>query len=264
MPMRRLLQQPLLWFLLIGVLLFAADELLSVDRVDIYAGPDLQRRLGNLWQTQTGQPAKAQELESLVNNWIEEEVLYREALRLGLDEEDTIIRRRLIQKIKFIAEAEPIATPGTTVLQLFYEQHIEDYTLPKRYSFRQLYFQTLDAANAALLQIEQGAIAERFGETSMLGTSYAYRSGLELNAAFGLGFADRIDGFDANVWRGPVISGFGYHLIEIVAFHSPEQTPFTAAAAQVAMDYRQVQQETARQSYIEQLMSRYSIIREAR
>ena len=262
--MRRLPRQPLLWFVVIGGLLFIIDSLYLVDRNEIHVSAALENRLGLLWQTQTGLVASPEELDSLVNNWIEEEVLYQEALRLGLDQEDSIIRRRLVQKLNFIAESEPSIEPETATLQAYYSDHIEAYTLPIRYSFRQLYFSQRAAAGKALEQIIAGADFAGLGEASMLSPSYAFRSALDINATFGFGFTDQINPLQTNSWQGPLQSGFGFHLLYLTALHSQEITPFPAIEQQVRMDYQEYQKENARQLYLERLLEQYRITVESR
>ena len=104
--MIKLPRQPLLWFAIAGVLLFVIDARIVTDRKQIIVTTAQQQRLATLWETQTGAMASPKELSSLISNWIQEEILYREALRLGLDEQDSIVRRRLIQKLGFIAESD--------------------------------------------------------------------------------------------------------------------------------------------------------------
>ena len=87
MALGSILKQPLLWFSLIGALLFLADSRLKEERSEIIVTPTLRDRLANLWTTQTGLIASEAEINSLLENWLKEEVLYREALRLGLDQE---------------------------------------------------------------------------------------------------------------------------------------------------------------------------------
>ena len=215
MALGSILKQPLLWFSLIGALLFLADSRLTEERTEIIITPSLRDRLTNLWTTQTGLSASEAEIDSLVENWVKEEVLYQEALRLGLDQEDTIVRRHLVQKLSFIAESEPLPTPEASELEAFYQENIRDYTLPIRYSFQQLYFQSQESADNALGQINEGTEAKGFGESSMLNPTYAYRTALDLNATFGTGFADQLASLLIENWDGPVQSGFGYHLIFI-------------------------------------------------
>ena len=262
--MNRWLRQPLLWFALVGVFLFVVDARFSIDRSEILVSVAQQERLATLWQTQTGLTASTEELSALVDSWIREEVLYREALRLGLDVEDTIIRRRLVQKLGFIAESEPVEIPTDAELQAYYRDNLADYTLPVRYSFRQRYFQTFEAAEQALEQIKQGRDASEFGESTMLNADYAYRSVLDLNTNFGIGFADNLVGLSVGLWEGPLHSGLGFHLVQLTALHPAENSPFPSVRTQVAMDYQQVRQVNAREDYIDELINRYTIIRESR
>ena len=258
--MSGLIRQPLLWFALIGIALFVADARFSAGRGEIYVSSALKDRLGALWTTQTGLIATEPELDSLVQNWIREEVLYREALRLGLDQEDSIVRRRLIQKLSFIAETEQAVAPEISTLESFYRNNIDDYTLPKRYSFRQLYFESLSSAEEALRNIEIGQDASSLGEPTMLNASYAYRSEIDLNATFGFGFSDQLQDLEVAKWQGPIRSGFGYHLVEITLVEPEQASPFAAVQQQVAMDYRQYQQDSAREAFVVNLMDQYTIV----
>jgi hypothetical protein len=262
--MQSILKQPLLWFFVIGSLLFAVDSFFSENRNEIYVSAALQDRLGLLWETQTGLTASTEELDSLVNNWIQEEVLYQEALRLGLDQEDSIIRRRLVQKLNFIAESDPQPEPEEAGLEFFYQSSLGNYTLPTRYSFRQLYFTQRSEALTALEQIAGGQPANEFGETSMLSSNYAYRSALDLNATLGSGFVEQLQDIETSRWQGPIESGFGSHLIFLTNIHPQEVTPFSAIQEQVLLDYRQYQQENARQLYLDNLLNEYEIMVEAR
>ncbi len=255
-----LLKQPLLWFLAIGLALFAADGLIPENRDEIVITSALRDRLATLWTTQTGLTATEAELNSLVDNWLKEEVLYREALRLGLDREDSIVRRRLVQKLGFIAESEAIATPEPVELEAFHRENIEDYTLPVRYSFRHLYFQRRAAAENALARINEGAAAREFGEPTMLNPTYAYRSALDLNATFGGGFDGQLATLTAGSWQGPVQSGFGFHLVLVEAVHPSEVTPLEGIRQQVLQDLQRARQLRARDAYVENLLEEYTIV----
>jgi hypothetical protein len=259
-----LIRQPLVWFALIGIALFVADSRFSVGRSEIYVSTGLQDRLAALWTTQTGLIATEAELDSLLQNWIRDEVLYQEALRLGLDQEDSIVRRRLVQKLSFIAETEQTLAPEIATLETFYRNNIDDYTLPKRYSFRQLYFESLGSAEQALRDIGLGHDTSGLGDPTMLNASYAYRSAIDLNATFGFGFPDQLQGLEIAKWQGPIRSGFGYHLIQTTSVEPEQTSPFATVQQQVAIDYRQYQQENARDAFVINLMDQYTIVVEQR
>jgi peptidyl-prolyl cis-trans isomerase C len=261
--MIKLLRQPLLWFAIAGFLLFVIDARIVTDRKQIIVTTAQQQRLATLWETQTGAMASPKELSSLISSWIQEEILYREALRLGLDEQDSIVRRRLIQKLGFIAESDSEELPDVAVLRSFYQQQIDDYTLPVRYSFRQLYFRLESDAVATLSKIEGGGSINELGESSMLNAEYSYRSVLDINATFGANFADHFPTLHLNAWEGPLSSGFGFHLVQIVSVHEAEITPYNIVQNQVIMDYQRYQQEASRNKYTEELTDQYIVVIES-
>tara|TARA_Y100000588_G_scaffold15071_1_gene16156 strand:+ start:486 stop:1277 length:792 start_codon:yes stop_codon:yes gene_type:complete len=255
-----ILKQPLFWFIGIGALLFFADNQLADTRNEIIINDALRSRLSALWTTQTGLTASEAELDALTDNWLREEVMYQEALRLGLDQEDSIVRRRLIQKLGFIAESEPLPAPKEGDVESFYQSNIENYTLPIRYSFQHKYFRTIATAETALTQITSGTPAQNFGEASMLNPSYAYRSALDLNATFGVGFANNIASLPEGSWQGPVQSGFGFHLILINTIHPEQVTPLNLIEEQVFQDFQRSRQLQTRDAYIENLLEEYRVI----
>ena len=259
-----LLKQPLLWFLVIGLALFIVDSRTPEDRTEIVITSALRDRLASLWTTQTGLIATEAELNALVSNWLKEEVLYREALRLGLDREDSIVRRRLVQKLGFIAESETTPAPEQGELEAFYREHIDDYTLPVRYSFQHLYFLQRANAENALGRIDEGAAAQEFGEPTMLNPVYAYRSALDLNATFGAGFASQLEVLTEGSWQGPVQSGFGFHLVRINAIHPGQVTPIDSIRQQVSQDFQRARQLQTRDAYVENLLEEYTIVVESR
>ena len=111
--------------MLVGSLLFLLDSLARSDRQIIVVSAAQQQRLSTLWESQTGSSATPEQLDSLVSNWIEQEILYQEALRLGLDHEDSIVRRRMIQKLSFIAESDPSGTEAEVSLEDYYQQNLK-------------------------------------------------------------------------------------------------------------------------------------------
>lgn len=259
-----LFKQPLIWFALIGLALFVIDGQFTVNRNEVFVSSALRDRLGTLWLTQTGQAASATELDALVENWIQEEVLYQEALRLGLDQDDSIVRRRLVQKLSFIAESEESPAPEYEDLLAYYQANLQDYTLPVRYSFQQLFFSQAIQAEQALTALANGANPRDLGESSMLNPGYAYRSALDLNATFGAGFADQLTELETGLWQGPVQSGFGLHLVLLNAVHAEQISPFDTIQRQVTEDYHRYQQLNARNAYIDNLLQEYTITVETR
>ena len=95
-------REPLVWFLVTGVLLFAGNSYLNPPREGIVVDSQLRAQLASLWQTQMGREPSSSERESILQSWLEEELLYREAVRMNLADDDVIVRRRLVQKLEFL------------------------------------------------------------------------------------------------------------------------------------------------------------------
>ncbi|MDF1765506.1 MAG: peptidylprolyl isomerase [Gammaproteobacteria bacterium] len=252
-------RQPLVWFLCLSGALFIADAGTSDQTESLVVTPAVRARIALLWETQMGTEPSASELESLIAGWIEEEVLYREALRLGLDREDSIIRRRLVQKLNFIAESDPVTEPEDATLLAFYNDNLEDFILPERLTFRQLTFRQEASAQAALVALSSGADAATLGESTMLNRAYSYRSALDINSTFGMGFASRLDKALVGTWQGPVKSSFGFHLVLLTGVEPEQATPFSAARSKVISDYQQANKQHARQRYLENLINNTEI-----
>src|SRR3990170_2782469 len=143
--MKRWLREPLVHFLLIGLLLFAVYTVLnpgqerSLNRI-VLTEDDL-RQLQIAFTAQWQRPPSPEELARLVNSKVREEILYREALALGLDKEDTIVKRRMAQKMEFLAEdLSDLREPTTEEMRAWFEKNSQRFALPSRTTFRHLYF----------------------------------------------------------------------------------------------------------------------------
>ena len=145
--LRRWLREPLLHFLLLGVALFAVYASTQHGRGGVESSKQIALSLDDLrqldlyFESQWQRPPTPEEFDRLVENKVQEEVLYREALVMGLDKDDTIVKRRMAQKMQFLAEDVAAARePTTPELKSWYEQHSEKFAQPSRFSFRHLYF----------------------------------------------------------------------------------------------------------------------------
>ena len=121
-------------FFIIGILLYVIDiGLNSYDEKEIYISDQEIISLVSAWKSQVGRNPTDDEIVRIINNLVEEEILYREALNLGLDQDDKIIKRRLAQKISFLREETSIAPPKPSELQKFFEENLESYIFPERF-----------------------------------------------------------------------------------------------------------------------------------
>lgn len=254
------MREPLLWFFLIGVILFGADNYFSGQEKAVLVDERVRDRLNNLWQVQTGSPASKEELDSLVQNWIREEVLFREAKRLGLDRDDSIVRRRLVQKLGFLVEEVEAEEDQRRAMQKYYVDHIEKYSLPVRYSFAQIFFSDNSRAAEIKLNIEQGADWRDLSETSMLSDRYVSRNEMEIAAIFGRGFSTHLYSFVQGKWVGPIRSSFGFHLIRLERILPTEITPLAYIESKVFADYLQYRREAEMEEYFQDLLGKYEIV----
>ena len=153
--MKRFLREPLIHFLLIGAVIFSVYHYVQPDRGIAPSSKQIQLSLDELgqltvlFQSQWRREPTPEEFRHLVENKVEEEVLYREALAMGLDKDDTIVRRRMAQKMHFLAEDVAAARePTTAELKAWYAKNNDKFTMPQRLSFRHLYFSLTVAATA--------------------------------------------------------------------------------------------------------------------
>ena len=263
--MKTLLRDPLVLFLALGAAIFWIAALGSGDngKALIEVGEQDLNRLSDQWQAQMGRPPTRQELDGLIEQFIREEAYFREAKRLSLDEGDIIVRRRLVQKLRFLTE--DIATgqpPAEAELLAYYEANAERYRQPTRYTFSHRYFSTdrrADAQADARAALADGNIA---GDPFMLQRSYAARSAREIGNLFGTAFAEELSALDPrDRWQGPIRSAYGWHLVKLEARLPEMLPPYGEVANQVAGDLNMQRRERANEAYYENLLKRYEVLR---
>lgn len=257
------IRDPLVIFLLVGAaIFFAADWFGEADipyTIEV-SEQDIQR-LSDQWQMQMRRPPSSRELAGLVEQFVKEEIYYREARRLGLDANDTIVRRRMVQKLTFLTEDIATAVaPAEAELRAYYQDNIDAYRLPERISFRHRYFSADRRENA---QVDaQAALAdlEMAGDPFMLQREYAQRSAREIRDLFGRDFADSIMQLDVSgQWQGPIQSAYGWHTVMITNRLPAAVEPFEKVLDRVVSDAQQATRQAANAAYYEELESRYQI-----
>jgi parvulin-like peptidyl-prolyl isomerase len=263
------LREPLLHFVVIGAVLFAVTALRQKQtehaEIRITAGEVAQ--LAAFWETQAQRRPTAQELQALIEERIDEEVLAREAVRLGLDRDDVIVRRRLAQKMAFVSDdLAVVAEPEENVLREYFAAHREAYTTPDLYALRHVYLnpdrhETLDAdAQRALQKLARGANANEVGDPFMLPLELADVSRDDIARDFGSYFADAVTGSTPGSWSGPVRSPFGVHLVKLES-HTPPSTPnFADVRDRVREAYLAQQQRAANAALRTKLRRQYQIV----
>jgi len=256
---KQLLKSHVFWFVALGVLIFVVDEQLSDPLDTIVVDAALERNVAALWAAQVQREPTADELASLVQDWIAEEIWYRESMRLNLSEGDEIIRRRMIQKMQFIAEQEAAITPTTEELLGYYETNQSRYELPSTVSFEHLQFQSRDMAIAAL---SAGDSPQTMAQSSMLSRVNARQSLREIASTFGPDFTRSLEMLEvAENWQGPIQSAFGWHLVKVLELNAPTLAPFEDIRTELGADYVYDARMKAQEAFIDKVRPSYDIVR---
>ncbi len=234
--MNKLLRDPLSHFLAIGMVLFALSFWLGrpaedTSRVIHISAGDVEG-IKTIWAKTRFRPPTEVELEGLIESRIKEEILYREALALGLSEDDTVIRRRLAQKIEFLSEGliDP-GEPSDSDLETYLAANPEQFQEPARISFEHVYLnpeqrgKNLNQDAKALLGSFQNGDASvdahNAGDPILLDTRFDLVSQVSMASTFGKEFAEGVMPLPQGQWQGPVRSGYGLHLIYV---HERQET----------------------------------------
>ena len=260
-----MLKDPLWLFLLFGGLLFGLANWQDEERVIQVTDGDVQRVLAQ-WQQQMRRPPSATERQSLIDQFIQDEAYYQEALRLGLDSNDTIVRRRLIQKLTFLTEDLAASQPATEEeLAAFYQENLQRYKIPELFTFRHIYFSTDRPAttpeNSPRVMAQRAVLDPTLaGDPFMLATRYAGRSQREIGDLFGQMFAEQLGELTAQTgWQGPIRSAYGWHAILLEKREPSRARPLESIGEKLLADWRQAQRTAANAAYLKQLLASYEV-----
>ncbi len=269
----RLFKEPLVQFLLLGAGLFLAYALFTpqpeVPREQIVVDRPVVRSLEAAFEAVWNRPPTASERQGLIDDYLAEEVLYREAQKLGLDQDDVVIRRRMRQKMQFLLQDSlALAPPDESALRAFYEAEQERYREPDRHSFQQLFLGARQGSEEAArwealavrLNGAEPSELEQLAQPSLLPPRMVSARPAAIDRIFGAGFAKKIEGLESGRWSGPVTSPYGWHLIWVEAVDSGGQPSFETVRAQVERDLAYQRQQEAEAALIERLKQQYEIV----
>jgi len=273
--LERLIREPLVHFLVLGALLFLWADLLGsgvgAREQSIVVGQDDVARLAEQWEAQYGNPPSAAQIQALIENHVRDEILYREALELGLDRDDLIIRRRLIQKLRFLSEGlARSAEPSEAELAEFYTGHLTRYTQPAKMTFQHVYFsrdQRGDTARVdafAVLETLSAETAEvsawrSLGDPFMLQREYAGRDDREIAELFGPDFASALEQIEPGSWGGPVPSSYGWHAVRVRERRPEVVLGLSEIREQVLADYIAQRRTETDAGLLEELRKKYVV-----
>jgi len=276
--MKRLLREPLIHFLLIGAALFAAYRFLQPARSaapsskEIQLSADELAQLAVLFQSQWRRDPTTEEFGRLVEQKVQSEVLYREALALGLNQNDEIVKRRMAQKMQFLAEDVAAARePATEELKGWYAKNAVKFAMPKRLSFRHLYFtpdrrgsHTRDDAAKLLAQLtgqpQQVKLPESSADPFMFQEYYRDRATDYLGKEFGPQFALAVEKLLEGSWQGPIESGFGWHLVFVDTVIPGRVPEFEEIEADVKTAWLGEQKALAWDKAYKEMRAKYTVL----
>ena len=268
MKLKRLASEPLLHFLVLGVLLFGLfswandDNMRAPDEIVIDAAriAAIESQFQRVWQ----RPPTPDEKAGLVDNWIREEILYREGVALGLDQNDPVLRRRVAQKMEFISEGLVNSPPTEEQLQAWYEDNADAYRLDPRFSFRQVYFNpsargdSLEATLQGTLEaLQSGEVPA--GDPTLLPAGLDDAAFAEVRRTFGQPFAEALVDLPVGTWVGPIESGFGRHLVRIEDRQDARLAAFDEVRAAVERDFLANRERETKDAFYETLKQRYTV-----
>ena len=267
----RLLKEPLLHFVMLGGLMFAAYSAFGTARQEAQPQPVIRMSaadaewLRTMWTRQWRRPPTDEELTGLIADHLKEEVLAREARALELDVGDTIVRRRLVQKMEFLLDDTIRTTePPEPELRVLYETRLDLVRTPARVSFTQVFFRREDGdgrARASLVALSDAAATpDEEGDRLLLGDTFADQDELALANLFGAAFAQAVLALPAGRWSGPIESGYGLHLVKVTAVSPPQARPFAEVHERLAEEWRRERQETAQAQLLQGLMRKHQVV----
>jgi hypothetical protein len=272
-----LLREPLFQFLVLGAGLFGLFHLVEgrkaepPERIVISSA-----RIGNLadgfartWQRRPG----TEELQGLIDDYIRDEVFYREGRAAGLDRDDVIIRRRVRQKMEFFAEDASVPEPSEAQLAAYLESNPERFRAEDHLTFHQVFLSatrrgaTIDRDSQqvaeALAHADAAVEVSALGDPFLLGDEFPAMSQNEMASVFGDGFAKRISVMEPGRWQGPIVSSFGQHFVYVSERIRGGLPPLDAVRQAVRREWSNARRLEAEQKLYASLREHYEIVVEA-
>ena len=276
----RLLRDPLIHFLLIGAAIYAAYGLVDPaaeeeNAATITISQEEIQSINEQWTRLWNRPPTEAELADMLRKHVRTRILYKEALAMGLDRNDQVIERRLAQKIELLSRSLVVPEPPSDeVLTAWYAQNTEQFRAPDAYTLSQVFFdpdrrgdRTSEDAAAALATLQaMGAVPEdlsAYGDGGVVGSYYAGRDRVELGKLFGGGFVNQLVQLEPGRWHGPVLSGYGTHLVYVHQVVKPEPPALADIRDQVLEAWMLEQVEERSAAFIDDLIERYDVVVEA-
>lgn len=272
----KLLRDPLVHFMVLGAVLFFVYAMASgffapddVRRIEIDR-PVIELLAGS-FERQWGRPPMPEEMQGLVNSRVREEVLYREALAVGLDRNDAVVRRRMVQKMELLSQdLALLADPTDAELRSFHQENLDKYRVPPRVSFSHIYFNVDRRGEAAeddarrvladlRTQNPPPRSAPEMGDRIMIETDHPLRAPEQVRQMFGGDFAETLFELEPG-WQGPVVSSYGIHLVNVIERLEGRVRDLDEIRDRVVNDFNRMRRERANRALYEGLVKGYEVV----
>jgi hypothetical protein len=227
----RILKEPLIQFLLIGACIYGAYGLFGTTTevnsdTDIVVDANRINGFVAQWKARWNRPPTRAELDGIIDQYVREEILYRQAVAIGLAEDDPVTRRRMAQKLEFMtSDLARVIEPAEGELEAYLQGNLEQFRAADRFTFMQVFFDpdkrdaaTLEDAEATLAELQSAGVPDpdlQAGDSAMLQTYYREATPLQIRKQLGQGFASSLMELEPGLWHGPILSGYGVHLVYI-------------------------------------------------
>ena len=267
--LRRVAREPLAHFLVVGALLFGGLSIVkATQRPTVTLDAQDLNQLATYWEVQMQRPPNKVELAGIIRDRIDEELLAREALRLGLDKGDMIIRRRLAQKVAFATDdTAEVAEPTDKALREYYAKTSDRYAAPARVAFQQVFFSgdrphggAQKAAAQAIGRAEEGGREDPTGDPFLFPLAYDDVSIADLLRDYGPAFVKTLETAPIGSWQGPVLSPYGWHIVKVTTRHQAASVAFEAVRDQVREAYLTERRTEANTAFLRTLRKRYRVV----
>lgn len=273
----KVLGEPLIQFLFIGLCIYGAYAFYGVpdEGAENKTVTVSSERIGAFisgWESRWKRPPTNQELTGLINQFIREDIFYREAMAMGLDRDDPITRRRLAKKLEFLSkDIASLKEPVAGELEQYFENNKEKYKIPNLITFAHVFIDpekrrdaTMDDAAKLLAHLQSTGPPDentfRQGDRFMLQNYYPEKSELAIRKQFGSDFASAVMKLEPGKWHGPVLSGYGIHLVYVDTLTIAPTPLFKEVEEHVMQNWLSDQQEQFNEVFFENLKSRYEIV----
>jgi len=269
--MKKLFREPIVHFLLMGLglfLLYGIVNRRTDDESTILIDDFDMNNIIASWEMQWKRLPTDEELKNLIQQNIKQEIFYQEALKMNLDHNDEIIKRRLAQKMQFLSnDLASINEPTDEELEKYYDKHFENYLTPYLFSFYQIVFSPDNRENAKqdaeiiMSQIDNDSFAEIKTKGDRLPFPFFFENtnADALNRQLGVNFSESLEHIDTGTWVGPIQSGFGYHLIYLTEKTGPQIPDFESVKDDLLRDMEYDNQKNLNDLIFKELKKNYSI-----